>query len=109
MHLMEGVRDVGAEEADLTGAASPEERDGVANHVGEPREGNALALVDQAVHQRAPEVPDNAVLEGVVGANLGDESEPVDRELAGAQLGPEAVDVLAPDGPPVADHFIRRR
>eukprot|EP00969_Alexandrium_andersonii_P104322 4603965-Alexandrium_andersonii.AAC.1 len=102
---MEGVRDVGAEKADLVGAVRPE-GDGIADHVGEPRGDNALPLADQTVDQRAPEVPDDVALEGIVGAELCDEGEPVDRELVGAKLVAEAVEVLALDGPTVADHLV---
>eukprot|EP00969_Alexandrium_andersonii_P327709 14481464-Alexandrium_andersonii.AAC.1 len=71
-YLVEGVHDVRAKEADLVDAVGPEEMDRVAGDVGNPRGGDALALADHPVDQRAPEVPDDAVLRGAAGAHLGD-------------------------------------
>eukprot|EP00969_Alexandrium_andersonii_P219964 9715473-Alexandrium_andersonii.AAC.1 len=47
-------------------------------------------LTDQAAHEGAPEVPDDAVLKEVAGTQLANEGELVDRELLGAELLPEA-------------------
>eukprot|EP00969_Alexandrium_andersonii_P161781 7150522-Alexandrium_andersonii.AAC.1 len=62
---MEGIGHVGAQEADLSDAARPEEVDRVRDGVGDPRGYDALTLADQAVRRGAP-----AVLREVVGAHL---------------------------------------
>eukprot|EP00969_Alexandrium_andersonii_P119680 5291716-Alexandrium_andersonii.AAC.1 len=39
---------------------SPKEVNGVGDHVGDPREGDALALADRAVDEGPPEAPHDA-------------------------------------------------
>eukprot|EP00969_Alexandrium_andersonii_P033290 1453481-Alexandrium_andersonii.AAC.1 len=46
------------------------------------------------------------MLRAAVGPQLAGEGEPVDRELLGAELFPEAGKVLATDCPALADHLL---
>eukprot|EP00969_Alexandrium_andersonii_P265993 11756320-Alexandrium_andersonii.AAC.1 len=74
--MVERVRRVRAKEADVIRAEFPEGLHGVGHDVGEPREDDALALVDEAVDERPPEAPDDPALRGQVGPEFREKGEP---------------------------------
>ena len=104
--LVEGVRDIRAEEGDGPGPVGRRKVRDVLRDVEELREDDPLALADQRVHEGPAEVPDDAVLQGAIRLLLGDEGEPVDRRGAGPHRGPEVGPGRNPLGPALLHHAV---